>query len=584
MSRFLFIALSCALLAACTGQTSVQEPVVATQAKPSPAVDVPERRFPNDSLYALLVAEFALRRQAYDVALDHYLEQAPILRDAGVSAHATRLTQFLQREEDALVASQLWVELEPDNAEANNTLAELLARNERSLEALPYLAVVERQVGGANFPIALNGFEQLNEDQRAQLIKGIDELAAEFPQNAQLLLTQALILTESEYYDQALGELQKLFKLEPEQPQALLLEARILIDQKEDNPYKRIERVLKDNPDAQLLRLQYARLLTITDMSAAQQQFEILSARSPRDGDLLFSLALISRESGDNEAARAYLQQLIALGQRVDEAYYSLGSMDEAEDQLEEAIANFERVEESREFLPASNRIGQILVGLKQLDRNHAWFDEQRDKYPRMRQQLFGLEAEILAQAGAADYAVQVLTQALAESPESVALLYGRAMLSEQQGDLAAMETDLRKVLKAEPNNPTALNALGYALANRTTRYPEALELISRALALQPEEPAILDSMGWVLYRNGNYEEAVGYLTRAYAKFPDAEVAAHLGEVLWVKGDTEAALLIWQGALLRDPEHPVMRDTLSRLGVDSLKKNPAPVSPAQSQP
>jgi Flp pilus assembly protein TadD len=146
------------------------------------------------------------------------------------------------------------------------------------------------------------------------------------------------------------------------------------------------------------------------------------------------------------------------------------------------------------------------------------------------------------------------------------------------------METDLRKVLKAEPNNPTALNALGYALANRTTRYPEALELISRALALQPEEPAILDSMGWVLYRNGNYEEAVGYLTRAYAKFPDAEVAAHLGEVLWVKGDTEAALLIWQGALLRDPEHPVMRDTLSRLGVDSLKKNPAPVSPAQSQP
>ena len=584
MSRFLIIAYFCALLAACASQSPVKEQVADSEVEPVPATEVPERAFPKDSLYALLVAEFALRRQAYDVALDHYMEQAPILRDAGVSAHTTHLTQFLQREEDALEAAQLWVELEPDDAEANNTLAELLARNGRTLEALSHFAVVEQQVGGANFPIVLNGFERLNEDQRAQLAQGISQLISEYPENTLLLLTQALILTESEQYDEALDELHSLFKLEPEQPQAVLLEARILIAQQAKNPYKRIERVLADNPDATLLRLQYARLLTVTDMSAAEQQFEILSEQSPRDGDLLFSLALINREIGDTEGARAYMQQVIALGQRVDEAYYYLGRMAEEEDQLEQAISNYMLVGESREYLPANNRIGQILVMEGQLDRSHAWFDEQRDNYPQLRDQLLGLEAEILAEAGATGEAMQILTQALAETPDSVALRYGRAMLSEQQDDLASMEKDLRTIIKAEPDNATALNALGYTLANRTTRYTEAMELISTALELQPGEPAILDSMGWVMFRQGYYEEAVGYLTQAYARFPDPEVAAHLGEALWKKGDFDAALLVWQGAILRDPDHPVLRSTLDRLGVDTLSQLPAQESPTESIP
>ena len=121
-------------------------------------------------------------------------------------------------------------------------------------------------------------------------------------------------------------------------------------------------------------------------------------------------------------------------------------------------------------------------------------------------------------------------------------------------------------------------DSLGIA---RTERYSEAYDLISRALELQPDEPAILDSMGWVLYRKGQYKEALNYLTRAYADFPDPEVAAHLGEVLWVSGKTEAATTIWQGALTKDPEHKVLLDTLQRLGVDDLNRNPAPPPPTE---
>jgi len=159
-----------------------------------------------------------------------------------------------------------------------------------------------------------------------------------------------------------------------------------------------------------------------------------------------------------------------------------------------------------------------------------------------------------------------MLNTALRAMPESTTLRYTRSMLGERQNNLALMESDLREIIHREPDNVTALNALGYTLANRTDRYSEAFALISRALELAPEEPAILDSMGWILYRQGMYSQAVEYLSRAYAKFPDAEVAAHLGEVLWVSGDTATALSIWQSAILKDPNHEVLVQTMQRLG------------------
>jgi tetratricopeptide (TPR) repeat protein len=582
MSRLFALAIIIALLAACATQTPVPEQDVVT--KPEPAAKGPERPFPNDSLYALLVAEFALRRQVYDVTLDQYMEQSATLRDPGLSAHTTHLTQFLQREEEALQSAQLWVELDPDNAEANNTLAGLLAQKGRTLEALPYLVVVERQTGSANFPMLLNGFGQLSAEQRAELVQSINKLPTEFPQNTRLLLTQALIHTEFQQYDPALEDLDNLFQLEPEQPQAILLEARILLEQKAENPYARLQQVLQEHPDAKQLRLQYARLLTITDMAAAREQFEILSEQSPQDGDLLFSLALINSEIGDPVAARAYLRRAIAQNQRVDEAYYYLGRIAEEDHDSEDAIANYMQVGDGQEYLAANSRIGQLLVQAGQLDRSRAWFDEQREEYPQLRDQLYSIEADILTRAGATKDAMQLLNQSVAEAPDSASLRYARAMLSEQQDDLVLMEKDLRIILAADPNNTTALNALGYTLADRTTRYTEALELVSRALELQPNEPAIMDSMGWVLFRTGRYDESVQYLSRAYANFPDPEVAAHLGEALWVKGDKDAAMAVWQGALLRDPNHPTLRGTLDRLGVALPGAAPLKDSPATSQP
>jgi tetratricopeptide (TPR) repeat protein len=586
MSRLLALALASALIAGCATLTPVEKQDVDAEQEPAEhAEPAPERPFPSDSLYQLLVAEFALRRQAYDISLNNYLKEAPALRDAGVSAHATHLAQFMQRQDEALVSARLWAELDPQNAEANNTVAGLLAQQGRTLEALPYLEVVERQTGAANFAMLLTGFTQLSVEQRDELVGEIDRLSQQYPENTRLMLAQALIHTEYKQYDLALENLDDLLDLEPENPQAILLESKILIEQKAKNPYARVERALAKNPDDNKLRLQYARLLTATDMPAAREQFEILSQQSPQDGDLLFSLALINRETGDPAAAREYLQKTIALDQHVGESYYYLGRIAEEENKPEEAISNYSKVGPGPEYLAASSRLGQILVDAGDLQRSNAWFAQQREQLPPLREQLYGLEADILSRAGLLQEAHDLLTRALAETPDSTGLRYARAMISEQLDDLDAMENDLRALIAADPDNATALNALGYTLADRTQRYAEAQQLIERALQLQPNEPAILDSMGWVLYRTGRYDESVEFLSRAYARFPDPEVAAHLGEVLWVRGDRDSAVKIWSGALSRDPEHRVLLETLQRLAVDvpvaapAANKSPTPTQP-----
>ncbi|MFU8763690.1 MAG: tetratricopeptide repeat protein [Haliea sp.] len=529
----------------------------------------PERAFPEDSVYPLLVAEFALRRSAYDLALGNYLDQAARLRDPGISAHTTHLAQFMKREPQALEAVQLWVELEPEHPEANSTLATLLIRQGKPAAAVPHLAVVARQGLQPNFPMLLGGFRELSTAEKQELAAAMGALESDFPNDTRLLLTRALILDELDEAEATGVVLEQLFALEPGQTQALLLDAKLRLESGHSAPFKRIEEALAAAPDNSSLRLQYARLLTRSDIDAARRQFEILSAQSPRDGDLLLSLALLNQDHGDTLAAKAYLRQVLALEQRVDEANYYLGRIAEDEGRPDEAILAYSRVEDpdSREFYSARGRVGRLLIQSGDSSGSAEFFDLQRQAYPELREQLYALESELLSQASLLDTAMALLDQALAELPESASLRYSRAMLAERLNDLALMESDLRHILAENPDNATALNALGYTLTTRTSRYEEAYALIARALELAPEEPAILDSMGWVVFKLGRAAEAVAYLQRAWDGLPDPEVAAHLGEVLWSLGEQQKAYSIWRDGLLRDPEHDILQETLERLDI-----------------
>lgn len=572
MTRSLFSVLATAILAACASQPpEVHTPVETSIAPPEPPAI--ERAFPAESVYPLLMAEFALRRRAYDTALETYLEQSRRLEDVGVARHTTHLAQYVRNDEATLEAVQLWLDLEPDNLEANNTAAILLARQFRPLEALAHMALLARNGVQANFPLLLQGFDQLSDDKRAQLVSELNALSRDFPEDPALLMAQALIHTEFEQYPEAQSKLDDLFAVEPFQHQALLLEARVRLASEVENPFSHIEEALDANPEDSRLRLEYARLLTRSDMASARAQFEILSAENPRDADLLLSLALINREIGDDVIAGAYLRQILEQDERQDEAHYYLGRIAEDRGERNKAIEHYMQVGESRQYMSANQRLGQILISAGQVAQSRAWFDSQRRARPARSEPLYNLEATILSSLGQLEASLEVLNAGIAAFPDSTSLRYTRSMLGEQQDNLALMESDLREILARDPNNATALNALGYTLANKTTRYDEAFKLISRALELDPDEPAILDSMGWVLYRKGQYEEALGYLRRAFALFPDPEVAAHLGEVLWVSGDTAAAIEVWQNALREAPDHPVLNETLQRLGVEDVRLN-----------
>lgn len=573
----LLIILATLFTSACASQKApAPEPVATAPAEaeatpaPVPPAPVPERPIPAASVYPLLAAEFALRRRDYETALDLYREQAPLLRDPAVSAHTTRLAQYLQRGEAALESATLWATVAPADPEARDTLATLLMRAGQSPEALPHLVAVAEARGDARFPALLQGFDDLDDEAKLDLEQSLEELLPRFPESVSLPLTSALIAAEQGQSARAREHLDDVFALEPYQHQALLLEARLLIDEGAARPLRRLEEALAAAPDNDRLRLQYARLLARDDINAARTQFEILSTNNPRDGDVLLSLALINEELGDLVAAKAYLRDLLALGQRPDEAYFTLGRIAEEEEDFRQAIEHYMQVGDSRDFVAANARIGELLLAAGQLARFTGHFTTLRQSYPPRREQLYALQANLLNSAGMHGEALALLDQAIAELPTSISLLYSRSVAHERTGDIDAAERDLRSILDSEPDNATALNALGYTLANRTQRYEEARALISRALALEPGEPAILDSMGWVLYRQGEFEQALDYLTRAYASFPDPEVAAHLGEVLWATGDHAGARRIWAQALEDDPEHPALRETLTRLGIDDL--------------
>lgn len=536
--------------------------------KEPPEPPVIERPIPDASVYPLLLAEFALRRRDFNTALNTYLEQADVLRDPAVSAHATHLAQYLQKEREAFRAVRLWVELEPDNVEANDTLATLLARQERNREALPYLAVVARAGEKARFPVILNRYNAMRPSEQVALDADVQALLDDdLGDDVSLRLTHALMAEEAGNLPLAKARLAPVFALDPYQQQALILDAKLKVAEGVERPLARIEKALKVDPTRQDLRLQYARLLATTDMRAARKQFEILSAESPHNADLLFSLALINHELEDNIAAKAYLNQVVALGTRKDEAYLFLGQIARNEGDIDEAVVLFQQVGDGDDLLKATMSIAQIQMAAGREQAFTDYMDRLRESYPPRGEQLFALEANVYRETDNDARGLAVLTRAIDQYPESDNLRYARSVLHERANDIPAAEADLRSIIERDPENSAALNALGYTLANRTDRLDEAQALIEKALSLSPNEPAILDSMGWVLYRQGDLKNAAEFLTRAYAGFPDGEVAAHLGEVLWVAGNTNGAMTVWRGALQKDPQHVLLNETLNRLGI-----------------
>lgn len=554
------------LLGGCASLPTAPSSADTTQAAAVPA-SPPDAPFTSESLYQLLVAELAGQRNQPRLALDHYSQQARQTGSARVSERAWRIADYLNIRANALANAKLWARNAPDNAEAHRALALELARNQQAEASMLHLEQAIRldPDSDEHFDFLVFAASHASPATRSTLLKQFEQLQQRYPQQDALNLARALLLQE-EQPAAALALLENRKASNRSLP-ALLLQARLQqhLEQPE-RALNTLQHLVRRYPGHNPARLALARqLISLERLPEARTAFLQLLQDEPDNDEFRMALAYLNMDLDAWQEAAGYLEELIQRDRFTNTAYFNLGRCQEALEQPEQARQSYSQVQPGQFYLPARQRLGELLLdaGLQQSFIRS--FAQARNEAPDQADTLWQIEAEVLARRQQTSVAEQRIEQALQEFPDSHNLLYARAMLAEKRNDLKQLESDLRRILADDPEHAIALNALGYTLADRNLRLPEALELIQKAHELQPEDAATLDSLGWVHFKLGQPEQALPLLQQAHDQYPDPEVAAHLGEVLWALGQTRQARKVWKSAARETPDHPVLRDTLQRL-------------------
>ncbi len=541
------------------------EPVVAEAKKRPRPENYPSAPFEKDTLYQLLVAEIAGFRGQYDIALEKYVQVADQSRDPGVAARATRLAAYLKKNPEALKAARIWAEEEPDSLDAHRHAADQLMKIGDLEGAIHHMEAVKRLGGLANFDVFAYRAANLDEESRASLLDAVSRMLEQYPGDEQLMFSKAVLLEQSGQLEESLLLANELLE-KKRNINVIILKVNALRDlHRSEDAVEFLDEAVEALPDNRRLRLIFARFLFEADqLNEAREQYEWVLEKAPNDGDILFALALIAMEQKNDDTARQYLNRMVRYNRRASEAHFYLGSLSEKSGDIPKAIREFKQVAVGYEFLPAQARIVSMMIDQGRLKEAHQYLERIRAANPAQRQQLTMVEAQVLSERGFRDEVFSLLDSALEAEPQNIDLLYFRAMTGEKFDRMDILERDLRAIIDIEPDNADALNALGYSLTDQTDRHEEALELIEKALSIKPDEAAFIDSMGWVLYRLKNYEEAATYLRRALDLFPNDEVAAHLGEVLWTLGQKIEASEIWEKALEMTPDSEILKQVIDR--------------------
>ena len=553
-------------------QNSPQQPVGEAEDR-AEAPELPPASFEPDTFYDLLVAEMAAYDKRYDLTLGNYLQQAHKTKDPGLAERAYQVATYLNARQAARDAAQLWVQIDPENPSAVRAQAVEQIWDGKLILALEGLEAV--QAAGEEAPFMFLAIQAggADEEARAQLVGEYERLLKEFPGTEPLQIGHAMLLHQQGRMKEALAQINKTIREHGEDPASLLLKGRLLSDlDRLDETVAMLSVSVRKFPEAPRLRLLYGRqLVKQGDLTGAQRQFEKLVEQQPKNPELLLSVALVAMENGMPGEAGLYFHRLGKIPGRSDIANFYLGRLAEQMDDWQEGRKSFLKVKPGKQFVAAYSNLVRMLSDHDQWEMAQADLRQARKEFPDYAPQFYMMEGEVLLEQKGYDDAAKVYDKALEEFPDNVTLLYSRAMLAEKLDDLARLEVELNRILKKEPDNAAALNALGYTLADRTDRIEEAQKLVSRAFELRPDDPSIIDSMGWVEYRLGNYKKALDYLQQAYKLFNDAEVAAHLGEVLWVTGDRDGAMAIWEEAIERQPDSEILKSTIERMKSDELK-------------
>ncbi|PHV27401.1 hypothetical protein CSQ93_13435 [Janthinobacterium sp. BJB426] len=538
---------------------------------------LPKVELSSDLLYKLTKAEMEFKSGQWQGPYVTMMVAAQQTRDPRLARRASEMALAAKQGSEALAAIRLWRELAPDSDEATQFFLGFVVLTDKIEEAEPIFAERLANAPGGARGVALFQMQQIlsrSNDKLfayAMLTRLVQPYLDMF--EAHLVLAQgALSLGERE---RAIGEANKALSIKPNSELAALTLAQVTGEPEAAN--KVLATFLQKNPDAVEVRGAYARLLVEQkQLEPARDQFLLLLKSQPDNVGGLYALGIVALQLEDTKGAEQYFKRFLAVldknpGDARDpfKALMILSQIAETRGDTAGAIAWLDKVDNSASagYVEARLRRAQLIARGGNLDAARKALTEIETDDPASQAQVLLVDAQFLRDAGYVQSAYTVLENALLRFPDNPELLYDYALLAERLDKLELMEASLRRVMALAPDNQHAYNALGYSLAERGIRLEEAHALIEKALQMAPGDPFIMDSMGWVQFRMGNLAAAENALRRAYAVRSDPEIAVHLGEVLWQKGDKDEAQKLWREARSKDPKNDALKSTLARLNV-----------------
>ncbi|MFP5403574.1 MAG: tetratricopeptide repeat protein [Gammaproteobacteria bacterium] len=538
------------------------DPVEEAHARAQAAL--PKQPLTPEILFKFLVAEVAGQRGAVALSQTTYLDLAQQTKDPRIARRAAEVAMYARDQAGALEATRIWAASDPESPRARQALAALLLGAGRFDEAEPLLRALLQQDRG-NAYLHLSALMGKPRDTEAAL-RLVERLAADAPELPEARFAVAQAASAAGRFDAAIQALQEADRLRPGWEPAALLRAQLHAKTSRAEALGFMREFLATYPAAREVRLAYARtLVTANQFTEARAEFVRLVNDYPGNPEVSLAAGLLSLQMGDYSLAQAYLDKTLEANPRdPDTVHYYLGQAAEQMKAFDRALEHYGEVGAGAHLVPARARQAALLARLGKRDQAQALLAATRGENDAQNVRLIQAQAELLREYKEHASAFELLSSGLKRFPDAADLLYDRAMVAEKLGKLDVLETDLRRVIVLRPEDAQAYNALGYTLADRTDRIAEAVELLDKALSLAPDDPFILDSVGWAQYRSGNLVRAQEYLERAYKARPDPEIAAHLGEVLWVRGLHDAAGQVWRSSIKAHPQNELLLETLQR--------------------
>ena len=591
-NAFIIVTLS-GLMAACAVAPAVAPPLISAPVEPMPAqadapvgpstdemkaaeeATLPKVQLTSALLYTLMKAELDFKAGNWQRSYNTMLGAARQTHDPRLARRAAEMALSARQSGESMAAVRLWRELAPGSEEAAEYYLGLAVLSDDLAEAEKIFARKLRDATPKARGIAMFQVQQYLEraknKQAASLL--LDKLLAPYADTfeARVLLAQNAFARGDTAT--AVKQAQAAVALRPDSEIAVLTLAQVTTDQ--NAAVGLLEKFLAAYPTAREVRAAYAGVLVSQKRYVeARRTFEMMLAEQPDNAGALYALGIMSIQLNDSAAAEKYFTQFIdALDKSPDEArdpgkvLVILSQLAEERGDFKAASRWLDKVgqDEPENYFAAQLKRARLMAKQGDTDGAIKQLALLKATAPAEQAQVVSMQALLLREAGKNEAAYVALAEGAKRFPANPDLLYDYALMAEKTGRLDVMETSLRAVIAQAPDNHHAYNALGYSLAERNVRLPEALALIQKALTMAPDDPFIMDSMGWVQYRMGNLDQAEAHLQRAYALRGDVDIAVHLGEVLWHKGLKADAQKLWREARAKDPRNDTLKSTLARL-------------------